>query len=57
MKKPFTPNKFIENGLPHPPLKIINMVCSHTKIKGSVYKGGKIIKFYVKFGKNFMLGY
>ena len=56
MKKTFTPNKFFENGLP-PPLKIINMVCTHPKIKGPVYEGGKIIKFYVKFVKNFMLGY
>ena len=57
MKKPSTRNKFFENGLPPPPLKIINMVCTHPKIKGPVSEGGKIIKFYVKFGKNFMLGY
>ena len=55
MKKPSTPNNFFENGLP--PLKILNMVCTHPKIQGPVSEGGKIIKFYIKFGKNFMLGY
>ena len=55
MKKPSTPINFLK--MVCPPLKIINMVCTHPKIKGPVYEGGKIIKFYVKFGKNFMLGF